>query len=449
MKIAFLSLGCKVNAYETEKMKQEFMEAGFEIVDFNEVSDVYVVNTCTVTNIADRKSRQMLHRAKKHNENALVVACGCYVDSKEDDNLEKEGILCIENIRKYDVVNIVLEKLHISKNENTNEAADVSADFMGKKGAHVRAFIKVQDGCNQFCSYCIIPFVRGELKSRDEKSVEKEVKDLVSLGYKEVVITGIHVSSYGVDKVYAGEKINSDTFIKLDGKPLLSLLSRLNDIEGLERIRLSSLEPRIITEDFIESLSKLKKVCPHFHLSLQSGCEETLKSMNRHYTAEEYYKGTCIIRKYYENPAITTDIIVGFPGETEENFKETMAFVDKVRFQDVHVFKYSKRQGTVAAARKDQVSDRDKSDRSKVLIMKAAEHLEEYCNYYTGKEVEVLIEEIIEMDGEKYFTGYTKNYVKVYILCHKVSDSGALAAFINRIVKVRGIKAEDGRLYAE
>ena len=339
-KVALHNLGCKVNAYETEAMQELLEKHGYEIVPFQEGADVYIINTCTVTNMADRKSRQMLHRARKMNPDSIVVACGCYVQARKDDI--PDGIdIVIGNNKKQNIVEILdinhekaYEDLHLST------AAE-----------HTRAYIKVQDGCNQFCSYCIIPFARGRVRSRSRDSVLEEVKTLAANGYKEVVLTGIHLSSYGID---------------CDDN-LLSLILAIHEVDGIERIRLGSLEPRIITEEFVQTIAQLPKMCPHFHLSLQSGCNATLKRMNRRYTAEEYYEKCRLLRKYFRNPALTTDVIVGFPGETEEEFAESKAFVDKVDFYETHIFKYSRREGTKAAAMKDQVPDQIKAVRLSLI----------------------------------------------------------------------------------
>ena len=415
-KVALHNLGCKVNAYETEAMQELLERHGYEIVPFQEGADVYIINTCTVTNMADRKSRQMLHKARKMNPDSIVVACGCYVQAKKDDI--PDGIdIVVGNNKKQNIVEI----LENYEREQNKEAGNVEED--GRKDAadtyqeildighekayedlhlstaaeHTRAYIKVQDGCNQFCSYCIIPFARGRVRSRSRDSVLEEVKTLAANGYKEVVLTGIHLSSYGID--------NDDN--------LLSLILAIHDVDGIERIRLGSLEPRIITEEFAQTISKLPKMCPHFHLSLQSGCDATLKRMNRRYTAEEYYEKCQLLRKYFHNPALTTDVIVGFPGETEEEFAESKAFVDKVDFYETHIFKYSRREGTKAATMENQVPDQIKAKRSAELLELNRKKQAAYEEKLVGTTQEVLIEEKIVRDGEELQVGHTKEYVKI------------------------------------
>lgn len=414
-KVALHNLGCKVNAYETEAMQELLEKHGYEIVPFQEGADVYIINTCTVTNMADRKSRQMLHKARKMNPDSIVVACGCYVQAKKDDI--PEGIdIVVGNNKKQNIVEI-LENYEKEKNQDAKEKADEQEkasetyqeilDINHEKAyedlhlttaaEHTRAYIKVQDGCNQFCSYCIIPFARGRVRSRSRDSVLDEVKTLAANGYKEVVLTGIHLSSYGID---------------CDDN-LLSLILAIHEVEGIERIRLGSLEPRIITEEFAQTIAKLPKMCPHFHLSLQSGCNATLKRMNRRYTAEEYYEKCQLLRKYFDNPALTTDVIVGFPGETEEEFAESKAFVDKVDFYETHIFKYSRREGTKAAAMKDQVPDQIKAARSAELLELNRKKQAAYEERLVGTTQEVLIEEKIVRDGEELQIGHTKEYVKI------------------------------------
>lgn len=410
-KAALHNLGCKVNSYETEAMQQMLEDAGYEIVSFGEWADVYVINTCSVTNMADRKSRQMLHRAKKQNPNSVVVAAGCYVQTKEAEAVADEAIdIIIGNNKKQELVAKIEEFFaQLDKKEQIEAIVDINHEkqefedlYLEKPSEHTRAFLKVQDGCNQFCSYCIIPFARGRVRSRNPKSVLKEVQRLAQNGYKEVVLTGIHLSSYGVE----------------NGESLLHLIQQIHEVEGIQRIRLGSLEPKIVTEEFALELAKLKKICPHFHLSLQSGCDETLKRMNRKYTTEEYAKGCELLRKYFEHPAITTDVIVGFPGETEEEFATTKAFLEQIHFYEMHIFKYSKREGTKAAVMKDQIPENIKQKRSAELISLGEKMSEEFRAYYLGTTQEVLFEESCEIDGKPYFTGYTKEYVKVA----KVSD---------------------------
>lgn len=407
-KAALHNLGCKVNAYETEAMQELLEKAGYEIVPFKEGADVYIINTCTVTNMADRKSRQMLHRARKMNPDAIVVAAGCYVQTKNEEDVLDDSIdIVIGNNRKQDIVTI-LEEYEAKKREVTKDVIDINHTkeyeelHLSKTAEHTRAYLKVQDGCNQFCSYCIIPYARGRVRSRSKDSVVEEVKDLVRNGYQEVVLTGIHLSSYGVD--FQEEK-----------EDLLSLILAVHEIEGLKRIRLGSLEPRIITEEFVKTISGLEKMCPHFHLSLQSGCNATLKRMNRRYTAEEYYEKCELLRTYFEHPALTTDVIVGFPGETEEEFEESRAFVDKVNFYETHIFKYSRREGTKAAVMENQVPEQIKTARSNVLLALNEQKQREFESYYLGKTVEVLMEEEMERDGKRLQTGHTKEYMKIAI----------------------------------
>lgn len=397
-KVALHNLGCKVNAYETEAMQEMLENNGYEIVPFKEGADIYIINTCTVTNMADRKSRQMLHRAKKMNPNALVVATGCYVQAKANSGEVDECIdVIIGNNKKKDLIEILQQ--HIQKAViDINHTKEYEEMHLSKTAEHTRAYIKVQDGCNQFCTYCIIPFARGRVRSRAKEDVIQEVTDLANNGYKEVVLTGIHLSSYGVD---------------LEGEDLLSLILAVNDVDGIERIRLGSLEPRIITEEFAKTIAGLPKMCPHFHLSLQSGCDETLRRMNRRYTSEEYYEKCQLLRKYFANPALTTDIIVGFPGETEEEFEKSKAFVDKVDFYETHVFKYSKRQGTKAAVMENQVPEQIKTQRSNILLELDAQKSEKYESNFVGTEVEVLMEESVQINGETFQVGHTKEYVKI------------------------------------
>ncbi len=402
-KAALHNLGCKVNAYETEAMQQMLEEAGYEIVPFTEAADVYVINTCSVTNMADRKSRQMIHRAKHKNADAILVATGCYVQTKEEEAGADECIdIILGNNKKHELIEkldaFYRDRHKIDEVIDINDGVQAYEElYMDKPSEHTRAFIKVQDGCNQFCSYCIIPYARGRVRSREMASVLDEVSRLAQNGYKEVVLTGIHLSSYGVDT----------------GEHLLHLIQEIHKVEGIKRIRLGSLEPRLITEEFTRELAKLEKICPHFHLSLQSGCDTTLKRMNRKYTAAEYKNGCDILRKYFRNPAITTDVIVGFPGETEEEFEETKRFLEEIHFYEMHIFKYSKRQGTRAAVMPNQVPEELKTKRSNELLALEAKMSREFRGYYLGKEEEVLFEEAVQIEGKDYFVGYTKEYVKV------------------------------------
>ena len=426
--VAFHTLGCKVNTYETEAMQQLMESAGYKCVEFTKRADVYIINTCSVTNIADRKSRQMLHRARKMNEDAIVVAAGCYVESaknKIDEDLSIDII--VGNNNKNDIVNIINEYLQDKiKNKfiiDINKETEYEEFNISKINDHTRAFIKVQDGCNQFCSYCIIPFTRGRVRSRKMENIIDEVKNLSASGYKEIVLTGIHLSSYGVDfldesynkrmeKLTQTEESDEEFVTKNE---LLCLIENIANIEGIERVRIGSLEPRIIQENFIKSLSKIDKFCPHFHLSLQSGCDKTLKSMNRKYTADEFYEGVKLIRKYFDSPAITTDIIVGFPGETKKDFEESRAFVEKVKFYETHIFPYSIREGT-KAANMPQVDGNEKVQRANILNEINLKNQKEFRASRIGKEDELLCEEIFVKDGIEYFTGYTKEYVKVAVL---------------------------------
>lgn len=409
--VAFLSLGCKVNAYETESIKEMFKNAGYEIRQFNEAADIYIVNTCTVTNIADRKSRQMLHRAKKLNPEAVVVAVGCYVQAPqsklEDDDLVD---ILVGTRGKSSVLDLVEEYIRSNKERDFKhsvvkegeENKDWSYDSgeVNAAGGKTRANIKIQDGCDQFCTYCIIPFVRGRIRSRDMESIIEETERLARAGYKEMVLTGIHIGSYGRD---------------IDGESrMLALLTKLNKVEGDFRIRLGSVEPRLITEEFLQGLVKLKKVCPHFHLSLQSGSTTVLKRMNRHYSADEYLTSVNLLKKYYDRPGITTDIIVGFPGESDEEFEETAAFVKKVGFLKVHVFPYSKRDGTYAAKMSEQVAPEIKKRREDRLIAICEEVAKEYLDSFNGGSERILLEEEIK-GREDYILGHTDRYIEVAV----------------------------------
>ena len=403
-KAALHNLGCKVNAYETEAMQHLLEEAGYEIVPFTQKADAYVINTCSVTNMADRKSRQMLHKAKKNNPDSIVVAAGCYVQTSEKEVLNDLSVdIVIGNDRKHDLVRRLEEYSLDSVNDTVDDINDGKHDFeelfIDQTKEHTRAFIKVQDGCNQFCSYCIIPYARGRVRSRRFENVIAEVERLAANGFKEVVLTGIHLSSYGVD------------FEEATG--LLELIQAVNAVKGIERIRLGSLEPKIVTEHFASELSKLDKICPHFHLSLQSGCDATLKRMNRKYTTKEYERGCELLRKYFVHPAITTDVIVGFPGETEEEFEQTKAYLEHIHFYEMHIFKYSKRKGTRAAVMPDQIDEQIKAARSEKLIALGHDMSKEFRKFYIGKNEEVLFEEKAVIGDKEYFVGYTKEYVKV------------------------------------
>ena len=405
---ALHNLGCKVNSYETEAMQQLLEEAGYEIVSFHEKADVYIINTCSVTNIADRKSRQMLHRAKKQNPEAVVVAAGCYVQSAAEELKADLAVdVIIGNNKKQDLVPILEEYFkdrtdssHVIEINETHEYERLS---IHKIADHTRAFLKVQDGCNQFCSYCIIPYTRGRVRSRSPEEVVAEVRELAAAGYQEVVLTGIHLSSYGVD------------FKEEENENLLSLIRQVHEVEGIRRIRLGSLEPRIITDDFAKALASMPKFCPHFHLSLQSGCDETLKRMNRHYTTEEYAAGCDILRRYFDNPAITTDVIVGFPGETEEEFEVTKAFLERIGFYEMHIFKYSRRAGTRADRMPEQVPEQIKNVRSEALLLLEKQMSKAYRESFLGKKKTVLLEEKTEIGGRAYMIGHTMEYVKAVV----------------------------------
>lgn len=401
-KAALHNLGCKVNAYETEAMRQLLEEAGYEIVDFSQKADVYVINTCSVTNIADRKSRQMLRRAKRQNPESIVIAAGCYAQTKADEARKEPAIdIILGNNKKKDLIaalNAYREDRRLSEAVlQINHRQPYEELGLRRTAEHTRAFVKVQDGCDQFCSYCIIPYARGRARSRSMEDALAEARALAGNGFREIVLTGIHLSSYGTDT----------------GVSLLRLISETAGIRGIDRIRLGSLEPGIVTEEFARKISKIPKICPHFHLSLQSGCDATLFRMNRKYTAAEYEKSCAILRNYFEHPAITTDVIVGFPGETEEEFEETRAFLQKIHFYEMHIFKYSRREGTKAASMPGQVPEREKKRRSDILLALADRMSEEFRGHYLGKDVEVLMEEETAQGGRPYFTGYTKEYVKI------------------------------------
>lgn len=423
-RVALHNLGCKVNAYEIEAMQQLLEEAGYEIVPFEPGADIYVINTCTVTNIADRKSRQMLHKAKKMNPEAIVVATGCYVQTGGEKLEKDEAIdLVLGNNQKINIVEALAEYAenkpghgsHVIKINQTKEYEDLSIDHTAE---HVRAYIKVQDGCNQFCTYCIIPYARGRVRSRNIESVLKEVHSLAEKGYKEVVLTGIHLSSYGVD------------FPEEKKETLLSLIRAVHEIEGIQRIRLGSLEPGIVTREFAEGIAALPKVCPHFHLSLQSGCDETLERMNRRYRSGEYRERCELLREVYGNPALTTDVIVGFPQESEEEFQKSYDFVDGIHFYETHIFKYSRRQGTKAAAMDGQLTEAEKARRSEKMIEMHHRHAKDYERSMLGKELEVLIEEEYTKDGQIWYLGHSREYIKTAV--PKSENYG-----VNDIVRVK------------
>lgn len=467
--VAFHNLGCKVNSYELDVVQQKFEEKGYCIVPFDQNADIYIINTCTVTNIADRKSRQMLHQAKKRNPDSIVVALGCYVQTDtEKVKLDSCIDLAIGNNRKKDTVEIVEAWIreHVSDTAiiDINHTDEYEEMQLTKTGEHTRAYIKIQDGCNQFCTYCIIPFARGRVRSRHVEDICKEIKGLVKKGYREFVLTGIHISSYGVDfpsdapqrvaeaceknekqtnerqvdeKQILIEKTDesNDEVVYFKGiSRLLSLIETIHAIEGVERIRLGSLEPRIITDGFAKRMSELPKICPHFHLSLQSGCDATLKRMNRHYTTEEYKKGVEILRRYYDNPAITTDVIVGFPGENDEEFLRTQEFLKEINFFEMHIFPYSRRKNTVAANMPGQVDGEIKKQRAHELLKLEEEQSYQYRTSFLGTEEEVLFEEAKEIDHKWYILGHTTRYVKV---AKEIDDISCAQELSGKIVKVR------------
>lgn len=430
-KAAFLTLGCKVNQYETDAMRELLEADGYEIVDFKKPADVYIINTCSVTNMADRKSRQMIHRAKKNNPDAVIAAAGCYVQAAEQELIQNQiADVLIGNNKKKEIAQI-LDK-YFEKRENISEVVDIAQTknyeslTIHKVSDHTRAYIKIQDGCNQFCSYCIIPYTRGRIRSKDPEKVIQEIGNLAEDGFKEVVLTGIHLSSYGKD---------------LGNITLLDIIKKIQEIDGIRRIRLGSLEPRIITEEFVTELKKCDKVCPHFHLSLQSGCDDTLKRMNRKYNTEEYGQALKILRQYYEHPALTTDVIVGFVGETQEEFEKTKEYLEKINLYEMHIFKYSVRKGTRAEKMKGHLSENIKNRRSGVLLEMARRHKKDFEQWYIGKKQKVLLEEIIEINGIKYIQGHTERYVKVAV---KFDDNLEILRQNNIIVvKIEGFLDEN------
>lgn len=420
-KCALHSLGCKVNSYETQAMQKMMESAGYEIVPFGEeIADIYIINTCSVTNIADRKSRQMIHKAKKLNPEAVVAAAGCYVESAGD-NIDEDVDIVIGNNEKSHLIEILREYFeHMDKEKSVDIGKVTSFDELniGSPLEHTRAYVKIQDGCNRFCSYCIIPYVRGRIRSRKPDDVMEEIKRIADSGCKEVVLTGIHLSSYGLDF--------KDSTVKL-----IDVIEAVNKIEGIERIRLGSLEPLIVTEEFVTRLSKCDKICPHFHLSLQSGCNETLKRMNRRYSVDEYYNGVELLRKYFPDAAVTTDVIVGFPGETEEEFNITKSYLEKVCFYEMHIFKYSRRKGTVADKMPDQIPENIKSERSAELLELNEKLSNGYREKYIGKNVKVLLEENHIIENKKYIMGFTDTYVRVAL------ENPEEKLYTNQIVNVR------------
>ena len=425
-KVALHNLGCKVNAYELEAVEQLLEARGYEIVPFAPGADIYIINTCTVTNIADRKSRQMLHKAKKMNPDAVVVACGCYVQAAGEKLEQDSAIDLVVGNNKKKEIPAILEEYFREKEEGRSGSGTWVTDMthnreyetlsISRTAEHTRAFIKVQDGCNQFCTYCIIPYARGRVRSRRPEDVLEEVRRLAESGCQEVVLTGIHLSSYGVDLE--------------EGQNLLALIRTIHAVDGIRRIRLGSLEPGIITEEFAEAIAALPKVCPHFHLSLQSGCDTVLERMNRRYRSEEYKEKCRLLRRVYDRPALTTDVIVGFPGETEEEFEASRAFVEEVNFFETHIFKYSRREGTRAAAMPDQIPEQEKTRRSHILLELDERRRQEYMESFLGEEKEVLLEEKVELDGKNWWVGYTREYLKAI-----VPDDGKNRA--NEMISVR------------
>ena len=426
--VAPLTLGCKVNQYETDGMIELLKEAGMTAVSFEEKADVYLINTCSVTNMADKKSRQMIHRAKKLNPDAVVIAAGCYVQAAKDKLMEDDRIsIIIGNNKKKDIVRILEDYLQAGV---TDEGMlDISAEkeyeplTINSTLEHTRAYVKIQDGCNQFCSYCIIPYVRGRIRSRDIASIIEEVKRLALTGVKEIVLTGIHISSYGKDKE--------------NEVGLADVIDAISKIESIKRIRLGSLEPSIITDEFIDRIVVNEKVCPHFHLSLQSGCNTVLKRMNRKYTCEEYFEKCEMLRRAFDRPALTTDVIVGFPGETEEEFQETVDYLTKLNLYEMHIFKFSPRQGTVAAGMKDQVAPEIKNHRSDVLLALSEKNKQAYEASFRGENLDVLVEEKVRREGKDGYRGHTERYMDIFVeeeRMHRICDRQT--DIINHVVKV-------------
>ncbi len=458
--VALHNLGCKVNSYELDVMQQMLVEKGYTIVPFDGPADIYIVNTCTVTNIADAKSRQMLHRARKRNPQAVVVAVGCYVQTGQD-TIEKDDAvdLAIGNNRKKDLAEILERYLAGREKAGETGEPETSGGLSGQGGMaavprtpichiidinhtdeyeemtlkrtaeHTRAYIKIQDGCNQFCSYCLIPYARGRVRSREQENIIREVEGIAREGYQEIVLTGIHISSYGMDR---------------GDCELLQLLEKLHEIEGIRRIRLGSLEPRIVTEEFAEKISAMPKVCPHFHLSLQSGSDTVLRRMNRKYDRETYFQATEYLRRFYEDPAITTDVIVGFPGETQEEFQETEEFLRRVKFFEMHIFKYSRRRGTRAAEMEGQLTEAEKGRRSAVLMELERQMSHAYRSELIGREVEVLFEEKQFVNGQEYWVGHTRQYVRAAKAAedredlHNIIVRGKISGFVEEDIMLFG-----------
>ncbi len=415
IRVAFHNLGCKVNSYETEAMLAELKRRGCEEVPFDEQADVYVVNTCTVTNIADRKSRQMLHRAKSLNPEAAVVAVGCYAQAAGEKLLQDDAVdILVGNDRKRDLPDLLEAWFDSREKQSALDDIGASACFEempAECSEHTRAFLKIEDGCNQFCSYCLIPYVRGRVRSRKEEDVLEEARRLAGKGFSEIVLTGIHLSSYGLDM--QGDAAWKEGY----GAPLIRLLEKLDEIPGIRRIRLGSLEPRLITEENAAALAALRQLCPHFHLALQSGCDETLRRMNRKYTADEFYEKTEILRRRFDRPALTTDVIAGFPGETDEEFAETLAFLKKVKFYQTHIFRYSRRKGTVADRLPDQVPEKIKAERSKALHELNRQNRTAYLEAHLGGQREVLLETPLAGAEDGLWTGFTPEYIRVKVRC--------------------------------
>ena len=434
--VAFLSLGCKVNSYETDSIEKQFKDAGYIIKSFDETADVYVINTCSVTNMADRKSRQMISKARKKNPSAVIVATGCYVQTCDEEKIKSELKIdiAIGNNKKSNVLEAV--KRYVSEGErqfdiiNINDKCEYEDTPIEDTLENTRAYIKIQDGCNQFCSYCIIPYARGRIRSRGIASVLSEVKKLALKGYKEVVVTGIHLSSYGLD--FVEETYEMKDYSPFKYEYLLEVLKKINEIQGIERIRLGSLEPRIITSDFLSGLKQVTKLCPHFHLSLQSGCDEILKRMNRKYDGRKYIESLKLLREFYVNPAITTDVIVGFPMESEEEFAVTENFLKECQFSMMHIFKYSRRKRTVADKMTGQIPEEVKTERSKKLLTLNEKMNKSYCELFVGKEAELLFEEKTTFNGEAYYSGHTDNYIKVMLPTQLVNCQN----LENQIIKV-------------
>ena len=458
MRVKFYTLGCKVNTYETEAMEQQFMTYGYDLSEGN--ADIYVINTCAVTNIAERKSRQMIRRAKEQNPKAIIVVCGCYAQtSKEEIEKMPEVDIVIGVNEKTNIVKIVEE--YINHNTNLVQVSDVMhqnnyLDFGTTTYTELnRAVVKVQDGCDRFCSYCIIPYARGKVRSRNPESVLREIAQIAQEGIKEVVITGIHLASFGKDFSNEDAKKYRQTFgynqnfksfdpkddLHTGGFRLIELLEQINKVKGIERIRLGSLEPKLITREFVTRLSKLEKICPHFHLSLQSGCNKTLKDMNRRYTTEEFESSANLLRKVYPDVALTTDIIVGFPNETDADFEKTYEFLKKIKFYKMHIFKYSPKKGTVAIKMKNQVDGKIKEERSKKLIELSNKNQNEYNESYIGKTVKVLFEEY----KNGYFKGHTANYIMVNVKANLEDES----KFVNKILDVKIEENKNEELYGK